>query len=178
MDIYMPYINKTASDSQAVRFGRLSGVMILLVGIGSAILLIHYSDRPVFLYLMNLYGLFTPGIATMFLLGVFWKGATEKGALAAGLLTIPLSIALNLAFPQMPFFNRTGIVFWSCMVISVVVSLVTKPRPEAQLKGLMWNRSVLRVPENERKFNTGLRNTGLWWALITVVVLYFYIRYA
>lgn len=178
MDIYLPYINKKATDGQAVRFGRLSGIMILLVGIGSAMLLILYSDRPVFLYLMNLYGLFTPGIATMFLLGVFWKRTTEKGALAAGWLTIPLSIVLNLVFPQMPFFNRTGIVFWSCMVICVLVSLVTKPKPEAQLKGLLWNRSVLRVPAQERPFNTGLRNTGLWWALITVLVLYFYIRYA
>lgn len=178
MDIYLPYINKNASDSQAVKFGRLSGIAILLVGIGSAILLIHYSDRPVFLYLMNLYGLFTPGIATMFLIGVFWKRATEKGALAAGVLTIPLSIALNFAFPQMPFFNRTGIVFWTCMVVCVVVSLLTKPKPEEELKGLMWNKSVLRVPENERKFNRGFRNTGMWWAIITVLVLYFYIRYA
>jgi SSS family solute:Na+ symporter len=93
-------------------------------------------------------------------------------------LTIPLSIALNLAFPQMPFFNRTGVVFWTCVVVSVIVSLVTKPKPEEELKGLMWNKSVLRVPENERKFNRGFRNTGMWWAIITVLVLYFYIRYA
>lgn len=178
MDIYLPHINKNATDTQAVKFGRLSGVAILLVGIGSAVLLVHYSDRPIFLYLMNLYGLFTPGIATMFLLGVFWKRATEKGALAAGLLTIPLSIALNLAFPQMPFFNRTGIVFWSCMVVCGIVSLVTKPTPAAQLEGLLWNSSILRMPESERKFNTGLRSTGFWWLLITVLVLYFYIRYA
>jgi SSS family solute:Na+ symporter len=178
MDIYLPYINKKATDSQAVRFGRLSGVTILLVGIGSAILLIHYSDRPVFLYLMNLYGLFTPGIATMFLMGVFWKRASAKGALAAGFLTIPLSIALNLIFPQMPFFNRTGIVFWACMVVCWIVSLVSTPKPEAELQGLIWNKAILRVPESERKFNRGWRNTGMWWLLITVLVLYFYIRYA
>ncbi|MHA4808960.1 sodium:solute symporter family transporter [Flavitalea flava] len=178
MDIYLPYINKKATDSQAVSFGRLSGVMILLVGIGSAILLIHYSDRPVFLYLMNLYGLFTPGIATMFLMGVFWKKASSKGALAAGYLTIPLSIALNLLYPRMPFFNRTGIVFWTCMLVCWIVSLFTAPKPEAELKGLIWSRAILRMPEDERKFNRGWRNTGMWWFLITVLVLYFYIRYA
>ncbi len=178
MDIYVPYINQKATDRQAVRFGRLSGAAILLVGIVSAILLIHYSDRPIFLYLMNLYGLFTPGIATMFLLGVFWKGTTEKGALAAGFLTIPLSIVLNLIFPQMPFFNRTGIVFWTCMAVCWAVSLVTTPKPEAALQGLIWNKATLLVPEGERKFNKGWRNTGMWWVLITVMVLYFYIRYA
>lgn len=178
MDIYLPYFNKNATDAQAVRFGRLSGVMILLIGIASAILLIHYSDRPVFLYLMNLYGLFTPGIATMFLMGVFWKKATSKGALAAGLLTIPLSIALNMLFPLMPFFNRTGIVFWTCMLTCWVVSLMTKPMPDAELQGLIWNKAILRMPAAERQFNRGWRSTGMWWFLITAMVLYFYIRYA
>jgi SSS family solute:Na+ symporter len=178
MDIYLPYINKNATDEQVVRFGRLSGVAILLAGIGSASLLIFYSDRPVFLYLMNLYGLFTPGIATMFLLGVFWKHTTEKGALAAGILTIPLSIILNLVYPDMPFFNRTGIVFWSCMLICWLVSLLTKPANPAALEGLIWNKSILRVPEAERKYNRGFRNTFFWWLLITGLVVYFYIRFA
>jgi SSS family solute:Na+ symporter len=178
MDLYLPYFNKNATDKQVVRFGRLSGVTILLAGIGSASLLIFYSDRPVFLYLMNLYCLFTPGIATMFLLGVFWKRTTEKGALAAGILTIPLSIALNLIYPDMPFFNRTGIVFWSCMLLCWIVSLFTKPADDKALEGLIWNKSILRVPESERKFNRGFRNTFFWWLLITVLVLYFYIRFA
>ncbi len=178
MDIYLPYINKNASDRQAVRFGRFCGVGILLTGIVSATLLIHYSDRPVFIYLMNLYGLFTPGIATMFLMGVFWKRTTEKGALAAGLLTIPLSIVLNFIFPQMPFFNRTGIVFWACMLVCWLVSLFTVSKPVPGLEGLIWSREILRMPEEERKNNRGIRNTTFWWILITVLVLYFYIRYA
>lgn len=178
MDIYLPYFHKKATDSQAVRFARLSGMMILLVGIFSAILLMNYSDRPVFLYLMNLYGLFTPGIATMFLLGVFWKRTTEKGALAAGLLTIPLSVALNLIFPQMPFFNRTGIVFWTCMLLCWMVSLATSPKSEIELQGLIWNKEIMNVPEGERNFNRGFRNTTMWWLIITIIVLFFYIRYA
>ncbi|MBO9619589.1 MAG: sodium/solute symporter [Niabella sp.] len=178
MDIYLPYINKKATDRQAVRFGRISGALILLISIFSAILLIHYSNRPVFLYLMNLYGLFTPGIATMFLLGVFWKRTTQAGAIAAGLLTIPLSIAMNLAFPSMPFFNRTGIVFWTCMIICWLVSLFTAPRPEQALKGLVWTPSILKVPDEEKKGSSGWRNPTLWWLLITVIVLFFYIRFA
>lgn len=178
VDVYLEYINKEATDKQAVRFGRLSGVAIIVLGILCSVLLISYSDKPVFLYLMNLYGLFTPGIATMFLLGIFWKRTTSAGALTAGFLTIPLSLALEFAFPEMPFFNRTGIVFWTCMVACWGVSLLTKPQPAALLEGLIWNRSSLQLPAEERTRYRGFRKPFYWWLLITAVVLFFYIRYA
>lgn len=177
VDIYQEHINKNATDKQAIRFGKWSGVFIITVGILSSILLIGYSDKPVFLYLMNLYGLFTPGIATMFLMGIFWKGTTAKGALTAGLITIPLSIVLELVFPEMPFFNRTGIVFWTCMLACFVVSLLTKPAAALQLEGLIWDKESLKLPEAERKQYRGWKNPTLYWALITAMVLYFYIRY-
>jgi len=178
VDIYLEYINKEATDRQAVRFGRLSGVAIIVLGILCSVLLISYSDKPVFLYLMNLYGLFTPGIATMFLLGIFWKRTTSTGALTAGFLTIPLSLALEFTFPEMPFFNRTGIVFWTCMVACWGVSLLTKPQPTTLLEGLIWNRGSLQLPAEERARYRGFRKPFYWWLLITAVVLFFYIRYA
>jgi SSS family solute:Na+ symporter len=178
VDIYLEYINKQATDKQAVRFGRMSGVVIIALGILCSILLISYSDKPVFLYLMNLYGLFTPGIATMFLLGIFWKRTTSAGALAAGVLTIPLSLVLEFAFPEMPFFNRTGIVFWTCMAACWGVSLLTTAHPAVQLQGLIWEKESLKLPLSERAQYRGIRNPFYWWLFITAVVLYFYIRYA
>ncbi|MGJ7033498.1 SLC5 family protein [Niabella hirudinis] len=177
VDVYTQFINKKASDEQAVRFGKRSGVAIILLGILSAILLISYSDKPVFLYLMNLYGLFTPGIATMFLMGIFWKRTTAAGALAAGLLTIPLSLLMEFCFPQMPFFNRTGIVFWACMVLCLVVSLFTAASKSTELNNLVWTKESLRIPEPEKQYYRGLRNPAIWWFLITVMVLYFFVRY-
>ena len=77
-----------------------------------AILMLGKQDTPMFLYLLNVYGMFTPGIATMFLLGILWKRTTQWGALAAGVLTIPLTLFLNwltgglnvpcLAAPHLP----------------------------------------------------------------------------
>ncbi|MEE1964181.1 solute:Na+ symporter, SSS family [Flagellimonas taeanensis] len=177
VDIYMEYFNKNASDSQAIRFGKKSGIVIIMLGIVSSILLISYSDKPVFLYLMNLYGLFTPGIATMFLMGVFWKRTTASGALVAGLITIPLSLLIEFLLPDMPFFNRTGIVFWTCMLACFVVSLLTKPKTDAELEGLIWNKESLKLPVKERSLYKGIRNPFYWWLLITVIVLYFYVRY-
>ncbi|GGH30283.1 sodium/solute symporter [Sphingobacterium alkalisoli] len=177
VDIYTQFINKKATDEQAIRFGKLSGVAIILLGIMSAMILISYSDKPVFLYLMNLYGLFTPGIATMFLMGIFWKRTTKEGALSAGLLTIPLSLIMEFAFPEMPFFNRTGIVFWACMILCVGVSLFTRPVKVELLEGLIWNKESLSLPASEKSYYKGLKNPTLWWLIVTIMVLYFYVRY-
>lgn len=178
MDIYLPYFSKKTSEKDAVRFGRVSGATIILIGILCTGLFLAHSDKPVFLYLINAYGLFTPGIAAMFLLGILWKRTTHAGALTAGIMTIPLSLLIEFIFPEMPFLNRTGIVFWTCMAACALVSLVTTPKPEAELEGLIWNRASLTLPAAEREQQRGIRNPFYWWALITAIVLFFYVKYA
>jgi len=165
-------------EQRAVNFGRLFGIAVIIVGIVGAELLTHHSKKPIFLYLLNAYGYFTPGIATMFLLGILWRRTTTAGALAAGLLTIPLSLALQWTFKGLAFQNRTGIVFWTCMAVCAIVSLLTTPKSEADLKGLIWTRDSLRLPADERHKYRGLRRPVVWWALVTATVLFFYIRYA
>lgn len=178
IDIYLPYFNKNATEAQSVRFGRLAGAAIILLGILSTVLLMHYSDKPVFLYLLNSYGLITPGIATMFLLGILWKRTTQAGALAAGILTIPLSLAIELMFPEMSFLNRTGFVFWTCIIICIAVSLFTVPKPAAELEGLIWNKESLHLLPGDREQQRGWRRPFIWWAFITAIVLFFFIKYA
>jgi SSS family solute:Na+ symporter len=171
-----------ATDQSAVRFGRIFGIVAILIGIICAEVLTQHSRKPIFLYLLNAYGYFTPGIATMFLVGILWKGTTTAGALAAGILTIPLSLALQWFWPArwhpLAFQNRTGIVFWSCIIVCIVVSLLTKPKPETELKGLIWTRQSLHLPEDQRAQYRGLRRPIFWWTIITVVVVFFYVRFA
>jgi SSS family solute:Na+ symporter len=178
VDVYLPYFNKKGSEAQAIRFGRMAGIVIIFLGILCTGLLLRHAEKPIFLYLLNAYGLFTPGIATMFLLGILWKRTTHAGALTAGLISIPLSLLIEYMYPQMPFFNRTGIVFWICMALCAGISLLTKPKPEAELAGLIWNKQSLSLLPEERDQQRGLRNPFIWWSIITAIVLYFYIRYA
>jgi len=186
VDFYLPYINRNATDAQAVRFGKISGVVILVMGIFWAEALRSHADRPVFLYLLNAYGYFTPGIASMFLLGILWKRTTHAGALAAGIATIPLSVLLELWVGTMthpyavylkPFFNRTGIVFWICMMLGVAVSLCTKPMPMERIGKLIWNVESLKLPPDQRAAMRGLRRPVIWWAIITAITVYMYIRF-
>ncbi len=164
-------------DARAVRFGRAAGIVIILLGILWARSLSAHADKPIFIYLLNAYGYFTPGIATMFLLGILWRRTTEPGALAAGMLSIPLSLALEIWLPSMPFMNRTGIVFWTCMGVCAVVSLLTKPKPASELEGLIWTRDSLSVPAEQQAGMRGLRNPVWWWAFVMVLVLYFFVKY-
>ncbi len=196
VDFYLPYVNKHATDRQAVRFGRITGIVIFTISMMCAILMLGKQDTPVFLYLLNVYGMFTPGIATMFLLGILWKRTTQWGALAAGLLTIPLTLLLDwltggLKIPYLvppplphvvvthlsPFMNRTGVAFWICILVCVVVSLLTKPRPAAELKGLIWNKESLRFPVEMRARARGLRNPLFWWLIIFGFTVLLYVRF-
>ena len=178
MDVYLPYIKPRATDKQSVLFGKISGMAVIILGIICSGLLLLHSEKPIFIYLLNAYGYFTPGIATMFLMGILWKRTTHAGAIAAGLLTIPLSLGLEFLFPAMPFFNRTGIVFWVCIIVCALVSLKTRAKPNAELTGLVWTRGYLKLPPDQAGHYKGVRNPVVWWAIVTALVLFFYIRYA
>lgn len=177
MDVYLPYFKRDATDEQSVRFGRISGIVVIMFGMVCTALLINYSQKPIFLFLMKMYGYFTPGIATMFLMGILWKRTTHAGALAAGILTIPLALTLELVFPHIAYMNRAGIVFWTCIATCTVVSLLTPAQNEAALKGLIWTRDSMKLVPEERYQQKGLRNPLIWWLLIVGVVLYFYVRF-
>ncbi len=186
VDFYLPFRGRHASDAQAVRFGRIVGAVLVVLGIVWAIALLSHSDRPIFAYLLNAYGYVTPGISAMFLLGIFWRRATQAGALTAGILTIPLTLLIEqtcrflpatAAAYVSPFMNRTGIVFWTCIAAGIVVSLCTTPKRDEELAGLIWNRESLRSAVGEAHLHRGLRSPALWWALVTAAVLYFFIRF-
>ncbi len=184
IDLYSAYVRKDASEAEVVRFGRIVGVVIVAVAIVWAILMISQSDQPVFLYLLDVYGYFTPGIAAMFLLGILWKRTTTAGAMAAGLATIPLTIFFQVLAPQLPqsvgpyiqpFMNRTGIVFWLCMLIGIAMSWATKPKPESELAGLVWNLESMTLPQGLRERMGGLRSPALWYLVILSLTVAMYV---
>jgi solute:Na+ symporter, SSS family len=193
VDFYLPYIRPGASESEAVRFGKVMAALIMLAGIFWATVLLEHSDKPVFVYLFHAYGYVTPGIATMFLLGILWKRATHAGVLTAAILAIPLTVGAGFlpsilersglawasaAVPYLkPPFNQTGLVFWLCMLMAVLVSLLTRPKPAAEIEGLVWNPASLRLPAEMRARMSGWKSPALWWVIITAVVIYMYVRY-
>ena len=69
----------------------------------------------------------------IFVLGLFWKRANEAGALAAAIGSFVLSIVLKLAWPELPFIDRVGLVFLLALALAVVVSLLTRHAPDKDI---------------------------------------------
>jgi SSS family solute:Na+ symporter len=91
VDLYQKYVNPQASEKQIIRVARLTIVFLVIV---TALLAIQIFASPdpksnFFLKVSNWGGYFTQGIVVSFLLGIWWKGASTRGAIAA-LLSAPI----------------------------------------------------------------------------------------
>lgn len=152
LDIYKKYLNKTASEQKLVNVGRWSVLVSFAVAVAIAPML--RSLDQVYQYIQEYTNFITPGVFAIFLLGFFWKRATNRAALTVAILTIPLSILLkfwpevtNLAGVEsdsIPFLHRTTWVFCIDVALMVVVSL-TDPTQAAVDKGVIVERQMFRV---------------------------------
>jgi len=168
-DIYQSYIRRNASDQHYLWMGRMATVF----GIGLSILTAYMASR--FNNIMDMLQLVfafvnAPLLAT-FLLGMFWKRSTGHGAFF-GLLggTLAASIHHGLTLPEGASVGVTGgwlgtivhtypsemaqnfwaaiFAFTACLVITIVISVLTKPRNEEELKGLVYSLTPRQTDEN------------------------------
>jgi SSS family solute:Na+ symporter len=94
--------------------------------------LLGASDQA-FQFIQEFTGFFTPGIVVMFMLGLFWKRASEAGAIAAALSSVLLSYLAKEMWPDFPFMNRMGAVFLAALALAVAASLAFPARRDANL---------------------------------------------
>jgi solute:Na+ symporter, SSS family len=142
LDIYKRFVNKDADDKTVVRTGRI--VIIAAFAIALAISPALKSLGQGFAYIQEFTGFVSPGIVAMFLMGFFWKRANSNGALAATLISIPLSALLKYTVPGMPFLNRMGWVFLACLALVVLFGLLDR-KSKDNPKSLEVESSMFRV---------------------------------
>jgi SSS family solute:Na+ symporter len=121
MDLYADKW-KDKSQHHYVLVGRIASVSALVLAMVTAQPLLGQFDQA-FQYIQEFTGFFTPGIVTLFILGMFWKRTTANGGLAAAIGSALFSLALKLLWPELPFMDRVGLVFILCVLLAVVVSL-------------------------------------------------------
>lgn len=124
MDIFRHFNPKT-SDKKLVNIGRLVALSSIIIAMVIAKPLLGNFEQA-FQFIQEFTGFFTPGVVVLFLLGMFWKRATAKAALAAAIASLILSLSARVFWPELPFMDRVGLVFIACIVIAVVVSLSGK----------------------------------------------------
>ena len=124
MDMYS-YYNSEKSQTHYVTVGRMVSSIALIVAMVVAQPLLSSFDQG-FKFIQDFTGFFTPGIVVIFMLGLFWKRATANGAIVAAIGSFILSCGFYYLLPDYPFMDRVGIVFLTCLVLAIVVSLLGK----------------------------------------------------
>ncbi len=142
MDLYKTLINKNASEKILVRTGRITALVVLAIAVIIAPQLRNLDQA--FQFIQDFTGYVTPGVVAIFLAGLFWKRATSNAVLVAAILTIPLSFAFDLLFPEMAFMDRVGISFLILCAVIIGISLWER-------KGI----SSKAIPLEKSLFHTG-----------------------
>ena len=132
MDIYKSIINKNADDKSLVKVGRIAGLVALIVAILIAPQL--KSLGQVFQYIQEYTGVVSPGILAVFLMGLFYKKASNNGAIWGVISSIPIAMyfkvgpngwsSLSIFNHDIPFMNQMLITCLATMFIIFIVSKI------------------------------------------------------
>lgn len=152
-DIYQSYIRPQAPDRHYLWMGRMATIFGTVLSIGAAYLAREFNNMMDLLQLI--FGFVNAPLFATFLLGMFWKRATANGAFAglvlgtgAAAVTYGMTVAEGKGgwlgamhtFPSSMAQNFWVAInaFCVCFVITIVVSFLGRPRPDAELVGLVY----------------------------------------
>ena len=163
-DIYKGIINKTATDKQVLRASRISVVVVVIIGIASALWLPILVPLWVLAQAIVLSGLFMPTMCAW-----FWKRATTEGAIATTIIGAGAAIAwamyawITTGSPGtiMHGFHAVHVGTFVSIPVMIIVSLCTKADPE-MAKATNWKllgeemKASTLIPEEEKCLKKGL----------------------
>ena len=153
-DLWQTYVVKERSDDYYLRIGRLATVVATFVAIFTALLASSFGN--IMDYLQTLFGFFNAPLFATFILGMFWKRMTAaagwiglaSGTIAAVITAIlcdgtlgALSIGVIPLSGQGASFLAASVAFVVDVGLSIAVSLVTKPKPVEELRGLVYSET-------------------------------------
>ena len=180
-DIYGAFLHKKSTDQQLVTMGRWSTVIGVLISVGTAYLVMQFLS--IMDYVQALFSFFIAPLFGTVLIGMLWKRATPAGGFL-GLLAGTLSsigmyawvkvdpsalryVALSPYAKDMA--ENMYRALWSsllCIIVTIVVSLLTTPKPESELKGLVYGATDI---PSESAMAFYLRPA--FWAIVVAVGL-------
>jgi SSS family solute:Na+ symporter len=164
-DIWQTYIRKGRRDRYYLNVGRVVTVVGILIGIGTAFIASGYSN--IMNYIQLLFSFFNAPLFATFILAMFWKRTTPWSGiagLAAGTIGAAVMhfVGYDIAYfyphqkldpthatinAQMLNFYGAIAAFVADVVVTVAVSLVTKPKPVSELAGLVWGVPDPNAPD-------------------------------
>lgn len=170
MDIYRPYFNPKANDKSLVKSGRISALIALLIGAIMAPLLGGIDQA--FQFIQEYTGIVSPGILAVFLLGLFYKKATNKSAIIGVILSIPIALYFKIGakgwinnsfFVDLPFLHQMGLTALLTAIIIILMSYFQSKGNDDE-KGIQISKSTFKT--------TPLFNIGAFAIVICLAALY------
>jgi SSS family solute:Na+ symporter len=165
-DLIQSYWLKDRSPGFYLRTGRIVTIGGILISVVTAFIAKGYSN--IMNYIQTLFSIFNAPLFATFIIAMFWKRATAWGgfwSLVAGTAAAYATNRLNAYHAVFHFGSALSASFWQAIIaflvgglVLVVVSLVTKPKPEESLRGLVWGLTR----KEEREVNEDPRDK-LWW---------------
>ncbi|HYZ06444.1 MAG TPA: sodium:solute symporter family protein [Rubrobacter sp.] len=138
-DIYKAYINRDATDRHYLNVGRIATVAGVLLSIVTAYLALGF--QTIINYVQVLHGIFLAPLFGTFLLGMFWRRTTGWGGFSGlvagtgyGIITYLITLDSGLGASM----ARAFFAWIVCLAVTIAVSLVTQPKPDDELRGLVW----------------------------------------
>ncbi|HZC22573.1 MAG TPA: sodium:solute symporter family protein [Candidatus Binatia bacterium] len=179
-DIYGALINKNASDETKVKMGRFVTVAGVVISIGTAYLVMH--AQSIMDYVQSLFSFFIAPLFGTVILGMLWKRATPTGGwtgLAAGTLSsigmyawvkVDPSAVKYVAFSMQAQDQAQNMfrALWCCsicVVVTVIVSYLTQPKLDSELKDLVYGLTPIPKDEHASMFHSPV----FWGAVVAVV---------
>ncbi|MFN8099027.1 MAG: sodium:solute symporter family protein [Dermatophilaceae bacterium] len=147
-DLYGDYLAKGRSDSHYLQVGRLATVAATVIAIFTASIAGSFSN--VMDYLQTLFGFFNAPLFATFILGMFWKRMTPTAGWVGLVMGTVSAVTLWAGSKFGDWFTLPGqglafaaasTAFVVDIVLSVVVSLMTKPKPDSELVGLVYSET-------------------------------------
>jgi len=156
-DLWQEYVRRDRPDEYYLKVGRWVTVIGTLVAIGTAFIAAGYNN--IMDYIQLLFSYFNAPLFATFIIGMFWKRMTPWAGLA-GLIagTLGAFVAdrlftagvLDVGPPQSAAFWGAAVAFLSDAVVTVLVTLVTSPKPDSELRGLVWSLTSKEERAHER----------------------------
>ncbi len=188
-DIYGAFLNKKATDSHYVAMGRWCTFVGVLISVGTAYLVQHAAS--IMDYVQGLFSFFIAPLFGTVILGMMWKRTTKAGGfwgLLAGTCTaIGLFVWVHLDPSALRYVALSPDAkalaedmyraLWSwlvCVIVTVVVSYATKPKPLSELEGLVYGVVPLPVEHDDHWYQKPIVWAGVIAVLFVILNIIFW----
>jgi SSS family solute:Na+ symporter len=174
-DIWQTYLVRGRRDRYYLQVGRVVTVIGIVIGIGTAFIASGYSN--IMNYIQLLFSYFNAPLFATFIIAMFWRRTTPWAGffgLAAGTIGAAVmhfaGFHIGYFYPdrntahhgninaQMLNFYGAITAFVADAVVTVLVSMVTRPKPVAELAGLVWGVHDPNAPDPDKVAKP------VWWA--------------